>query len=175
MLNKKILLGSLVAGAFLLPLTAGAGVVNGPCVNCHTMHASQDGTTTAPNAQLLLGSGCVTCHAHAEDNGPAGVSAGVLVPAPQVDGIAGALVNPNAGGFFQIAAATDEFQHNNLLVTAGQDGILALTPPGGAVMATQIDCANCHQGSGGHHGTGMRPLLVLVMPATLLTGCSGTA
>ena len=41
-MKKNVIIGSLVAGAFLLPAIASAGVVDGRCDNCHTMHASQD-------------------------------------------------------------------------------------------------------------------------------------
>jgi predicted CXXCH cytochrome family protein len=150
MLNKKLVLGSLVAGAFLLPLTANAGVVSGPCVNCHTMHAMQDGASLGgPNAQLLLGTGCITCHAHASDNDATGIAA-TGIPAPQVNS-GGA--NPLAGGYFD-AAGTDAQQHNVQGIVPLADVTLVTTPPGGIDLGAQIVCGDCHGGSGGHHGTG---------------------
>jgi predicted CXXCH cytochrome family protein len=151
MLNKKLVLGGLVAGSFLLPLVADAGVVTGPCVNCHTMHAMQNGVSLGgPNAQLLLGTGCTTCHAHAGVNGAATGIASTGIPAPQVDN---ELVNYNAAGSFSTAANSDALQHNLAVVSAAiPDGDLANTPPGG-VAAAQIICQSCHGGNGGHHGT----------------------
>ena len=149
MLNKKLVLGSLVAGAFLLPLTANAGVVNGPCVNCHTMHNSQDGAGLGgPNGQLLLGTGCITCHAHASDNDNAGI-ANTGIPAPQVNSGA---ANPLAGGYFD-AAGLDAEQHNVSGISAS-DVTLGQQAPGGVLLTSQLTCAGCHGGSGGHHGTG---------------------
>mgnify|MGYP003574150012 FL=1 len=98
MLNKKLVLGSLVAGAFLLPMTASAGVVSGPCVGCHTMHATDgDGNNYATqNNQLLLGTGCLACHAYTT-NDTDGLAVGTSIPAPQV--ISGN-TNYTAGGSF---------------------------------------------------------------------------
>ncbi len=150
MLNKKLVLGGLVAGAFLLPLTANAGVVNGPCVNCHTMHDSQDGASLGgPNGQLLLGTGCITCHAHGSDNDNAGLAT-TGIPAPQVNS-GGA--NPLAGGYFD-AAGTDAQQHNVAGIVPLADVALTTVAPGGADLGGMITCANCHGGVGGHHGTG---------------------
>jgi hypothetical protein len=148
MLNKKLVLGGLVAGAFLLPLAANAGVVSGPCVNCHTMHNSQDGVNLGgPNGQLLLGTGCITCHAHASDNAASGI-ANTGIPAPQVNS---GTINPLAGGYFDTASA-DALQHNVVGISA-VDGTLGSLAPGGADNG-QLSCGNCHGGVGGHHGTG---------------------
>ena len=158
MLNKKLVLGSLVAGAFLLPLTANAGVVSGPCVNCHTMHDSQDGTTMNAGftGQLLRGDSCLGCHALGATNDAAGIGTGA-VPAPSVNPPGAATAN--AGGYFTDVntVAGDAQQHNVYLGTAAvltTDSQHTFTPPGGTAMTAQIECGDCHGGTGGHHGTG---------------------
>ena len=105
MLNKKVLLGSLVAGAMLLPLTASAGVVSGNCVNCHTMHATDGaGNNFAnQNAQLTKGDSCAGCHAKGLGNtGTTGVVNDGGYSAPQVDDAA----NPNLAGYFTTTGDT---------------------------------------------------------------------
>lgn len=140
MFNNKLVLGGLVAGAFLLPVVAGAAVT-GQCSNCHTMHASQDGVAAATlNAHLLKGnSTCVGCHTN---NG--------LASAPQVDSLT---VVKNAGYFN--AAGADNTLHNVTTLPAGADGNMAGNVPGsGSTYAGfNLSCEKCHNGSGGHHGT----------------------
>jgi hypothetical protein len=150
MLNKKLVLGGLVAGSFLLPLVANAGVVTGPCVTCHTMHASQDGidSPATPQNQLLRGTGCNACHDYTT-NDTDGLATGTGIPAPQVGSEA---TNPTAGGSFY-SGGNDAQQHNVALSSnAAVDSTLGNTPPGGAAMA-QLTCSTCHGGQGGHHGT----------------------
>lgn len=163
MLKRNLLLGGLIAGAFLLPSLAAAGVVDGPCVNCHTMHDSQGGAdqgTPGQVANLLKNAGCNGCHAHGASNGATGVAtSGVL--APQVIDS----TNPLSGGYFAVADA-DNTHHNVLDLSDNVDVPLGNNPPGGVALATQLACATCHNGSGGHHGTnpGFR----------LLSGVTGT-
>lgn len=156
MLNKKLVLGSLVAGAFLLPLTANAGVVSGPCVNCHTMHDSQDGATmnASLTGQLLRGDSCLGCHALGADNNASGIGTGA-VPAPSVNPATAGTAN--SGGYFQdVAATADAQQHNvDLGGVLVADVPLGLTPPGGGTaLLAQMTCQDCHGGTAGHHGTG---------------------
>ena len=154
MLNKKVLLGSLVAGAMLLPLAASAGIVTGPCVNCHTMHSSQDGTSEGtPNAQLTRGNSCEGCHALATGNN--GVNgryndAGVAFAAPQVDDA----TNPNLAGWFTRGGA-DANQHNPYNSIALITADATLTGPPGTLGGAMNTCQGCHSAAdGGHHGTG---------------------
>jgi hypothetical protein len=150
MLNKNLLIGSLVAGAFLLPVAALAGVVSGQCVNCHTMHDSQDGVTQGgQNAQLLKGGGCAGCHTQKGANGADGMAQFGTFRVPQVDDSTAF----NAGGYFVLGAgATDSNQHN-LVADLGNTADVALgtTAPGGG--AVTLDCADCHTVGGGHHGS----------------------
>ena len=147
-MKKNVIIGSLVAGAFLLPAIVSAGVVSGRCDVCHTMHASQDGSTTTPSATLLRSGGCVGCHAEggATNDGTSGK--GGTYNAPQVhDG-----TTPLSGGYF---SATGDTQHNTSDFSA-EDGVFdsasSWNIPGGTTMAAQIQCIDCHDGSGSHHG-----------------------
>lgn len=160
MLNKKVLLGTLVAGAFLLPMAVNAGVVTGPCVNCHTMHDSVDGgavNATGPNPMLLKGNGCEGCHATTTGNDPVtGMAAFATFSAPQVNDAG----NPNLAGYFVAdtaanALAAEGNQHNvyNDLLNVVQDTVLANTAPG-PTAGGAMSCTGCHDEAGGHHGAG---------------------
>ncbi|MBU0481029.1 MAG: hypothetical protein KKG47_08005 [Proteobacteria bacterium] len=156
MLNKRILLGSLVAGAFMLPMAVNAGVVSGPCVNCHTMHNSQSGgavntTEDTLNASLLKGAGCEGCHADSANSGTTGRGTGA-VPAPQVNDA----TNPNLAGYFvNTASYVDANMHNVYtdLALVFTDGSNAGTPPGSTPGTDVATCSRCHTlAGGGHHG-----------------------
>jgi hypothetical protein len=163
MLNKKILLGTLVAGAFMLPLAANAGLVSGPCVSCHTMHDSQNGSTMdGLNASLLRGASCEGCHATGITNDPAtGRYDNGNFAAPQVDDAS----NPNLAGYFVNSTAAAALlaqsnQHNpyNDLTSVAQDGILLDAAPGGT-GAMNGNCQGCHNAGG------------ITAPLPDLTGC----
>lgn len=155
MIKRSLVLGGLVAGAFLLPSLANAGVVTGSCVNCHTMHNSQNGVnmngTTTANPQLLKSTGCTGCHASTDENTASGLpAAGTL--APQVDNVlagtaASFVLN---GGFFTKEANISTQMHNVVGVANIADANLTVAP--GGAMNTQITCENCHTNSG-HHMT----------------------
>lgn len=155
-MKKNVIIGSLVAGAFLLPAIASAGVVTGRCDKCHTMHASQDGVSTARNATLLKGAGCVGCHALQTSNNTTGV--GGAFNAPQVI----ATTNTLSGGYF---TTTGDDQHN-VAPYAAADSQLGDVAPGGVDLGAQLTCVDCHTGSGSHHGTSG--------PYRMLSGVSGT-
>lgn len=178
MLKRNVILGSLIAGAFLLPGVVGA-TVNGPCANCHTMHDSQNGTAvntgvnSGQHAQLLKGDGCVGCHADATNNtdttkGVPAVAGGVN--APQVDYNAASLVN--AGGYFTKLGA-DNLQHNVAgLTSADVAMVTAGTYPGSTHAynaANELTCQSCHTASGGHHSTGANYRLLGNAAATTTT------
>lgn len=158
-MKKSVIIGSLIAGAFLLPATASAGVVGGRCDNCHTMHASQGGVTTTKNATLLKGSGCAACHAISFTNTTQGIGGGYN--APQVI----ATSNTLSGGRFDL---TSDNQHNVLDYGAADSvfGEPLTVTPGGNPQTAQIECVTCHTGSGTHHGT--------TGPYRMITGLSGT-
>lgn len=157
MFKRSLVVGSLIAGAFLLPSLA-AAAVTGVCSQCHTMHASQDGVDSGAQNTLLKGASgsCVGCHTNAG-----------FPTAPQVDNAA-AVLN---GGYFDITApiAADNQVHNVTgSSTAGSNGLYAAdvaitasgTIPGGAAYAvgTQATCTGCHSDSGHHTATSYRML-----------------
>jgi len=152
MLKRNVILGGLIAGAFLLPVAANAGRVTGQCVNCHTMHNSQGnlpmtGATTAGSPTLLKGN-CAGCHTGGVNDATGREAAGTI-HAPQVTDSTNIL----SGGYFN--AISDATHHNVANIsTADVDGALGNTPPGGAAMGGMLTCEDCHQGTGGHHGTG---------------------
>lgn len=162
MFKRNLLIGSLVAGAFVLPSLANAGVVAGVCSNCHTMHASQNGATLAggPQADLLKGSGCTGCHANGDNNtSAAGLpTVGGGINAPQVD--FNAASKTNSAGYFNTAGA-DENQHNvrDTGYDTGADvsfADAAAVVPGSTALysAFTLTCTSCHDAPGHHTSTG---------------------
>lgn len=157
MFKRNLVLGGLIAGAFVLPSLAVAGSVSGVCSNCHTMHNSQAGVAmlsglangAAAQPMLLAGTGCVGCHASADDNNSSGKPTGAG-KAPQVDnnGTSGYVLN---GGYFtKVASGADSVQHNVVGITT-HDGTLS-TAPGGSLATVGFTCESCHTAQG-HHKT----------------------
>jgi predicted CXXCH cytochrome family protein len=152
-MKKSVIIGSLVAGAFLLPALANAGVASGRCDKCHTMHASQDGSTRTANSRLLIGEGCTGCHTTFGPNVLGLGSNG----APQVDDTVVA-TSTLSGGYFTAGNGADEQQHNITGFSALDSNISGGgTIPGSTTtynQAAQIECTSCHAATGGHHSTG---------------------
>ena len=157
-MNRNLLVVCLVAGAFLLPAIAGAAV-NGPCVQCHTMHDSQDGAAVnagGPQDNLLRGTGCVGCHATGAGNGAATGVAAAAPNAPQVDDA----TNTNSAGYFSKGPGADANEHQVADFTAelADTAMAGLTAPGGtfavgaAAASPNLGCATCHTRSA-HHNT----------------------
>ena len=175
---KKTLIICLIT---MLSLCLSYGFANaaasGPCVDCHTMHNSQDGSpmrfdgNPQPIEKLLRGD-CCGCHAKSGGTEAERINDGI----PQVAHVDG--VRDLAGGNFQPGYTSDAMAHNVLcLYSANPDDVLGNNPPGynGAYDAanppfgasTQLRCAGqygCHgirdggetnewdAVSGGHHG-----------------------
>lgn len=126
---------------------AGA-VATGPCVNCHTMHDSQNGAdvgTTGPQPYLTLFS-CYACH-----------TSGGAANAPKIDGTAdatgrGAGANSTAGGDVNAGGADKDTRHD---IVPGDTHVMA--PPGyttGALTwgTNLVSCEGVY-GCHGKHGT----------------------
>jgi hypothetical protein len=163
MFKRSVVLGGLVAGAFLLPYVANAGKVSGVCSNCHTMHASQNGVAGTPHDTLLVGTGCVGCHADQTVDNLATGKGNNAVGAPQVDNVATAPTGfINNAGYFDFTAGSSSHQHNVAGIQAADTAMIAAgstQAPGGtfslgAGANPALTCADCHGGSGGHHGSG---------------------
>lgn len=165
MFKRSLVIGGMIAGAFLLPNVASAGKVDGACVNCHTMHNSQGNTAmagaTTAGRPTLLKSDCAGCHASGTGTNDANGVDLANFGAPQIDDSTNIL----SGGYFN--AISDATHHNVSNIDAADvDGVLGDVPPGGTDMGAMLSCEDCHQGTGGHHGTsgGFR----------LLSGVTGT-
>lgn len=143
---------------FLVLCSQVNAMVTGACSDCHTMHNSQAGgpmaqeltsgpwgwaDDTTPNPSLLMYS-CVGCHTNltnttiTEDNAPI-----VFNPSGPT--------NPLAGGnfYYILDVVNGDARGHNVLDIKGQDATLGLTPPGGALMSSQLRCA----GTYGCHGS----------------------
>jgi len=191
MQRKNVILGGLIAGAFLLPTLASAGKVTGVCSNCHTMHNSQNGiaiNSGGTNDTLLLGTGCLGCHAISGDvNGTNGRDTSGTIHAPQVHntGSTSGYIN-NAGYFRYSSAGGTDIQQHNVLGIMGSDQTMILATatnapgdtggvgpgPGGLIglgsgTTPNLSCSSCHGSSGGHHGSGSGVY-------RLLSGVNGT-
>ena len=135
-------------------------IIQGKCADCHTMHASQDGTSTTPNDNLTKFS-CVACH-----------TTGGVAEAPKIDGQLAAA--RTAGGTFNtnIVGSAPSKVHNVRDITWTVDesaigGLLNTTPgaeaggftePAGAAELTCATAKGCHGQSasgfkGFHHNT----------------------
>jgi predicted CXXCH cytochrome family protein len=125
MRTSKILV---LVGVLLSACLAGnAFALTGSCVDCHTMHNSQDGTTVtfdgSANGMLLMAGSCAGCHADA-------TAAATITGIPQVN--AATMTTAGSGGSFAWLTAQgggDAFAHNVLAFDADGDGTLS-EPPG---------------------------------------------
>lgn len=157
-----------------------AFAVQGQCVNCHTMHNSQNGVSVtggAPN-DVLLNAGCVACHTAAaagQQTSQFGAPAVLHLTAPTGQGAG----NTNAGGDFywvtQGTGTSTTTGHNVADITGvGQDTLIGLTPPGWDPIATtgftygqvangtaawsnQLTCAGTYGCHGNHALVGGQP------------------
>lgn len=152
----------IVAGMLLLaPRLGGAHNGTGACVDCHTMHNSQNGDVVfsdGPQPQLLKYD-CKGCHARTF-NDANGRAANAGPYAPQVGSLAagGPL---NSGGYFSVSGgAADATTHNVFDLGAPADSlIIGTTAPGGAFALKSganpvLTCGDCHDLSIGHAPVG---------------------
>ena len=126
----KLTLGIISLGALLLSSDrVGHTVISGPCANCHTMHASQNGTSLGgPNPALILGSGgCLACHSDSSASGYKTV-AGIKYPIVYTSG--GVTGNTTAGGNFYYVTQNATYGHNVAGITSQDSIIGSYTPPG---------------------------------------------
>jgi predicted CXXCH cytochrome family protein len=138
----KQLKAVLILSLFLLitPIYAFAKVT-GPCVNCHTMHNSQNGALVfAEGPQLsLLNNTCIGCHSN-----PSGATydlGGSITPVVYTTGGIGYDESLAGGNFYWVEALGDEYGHNAINNT---DGVLTMAP-GLSDKTGAIGCAgSCH-------------------------------
>lgn len=136
MKTSKILV-ALMSAAMLLIAGNGFAAITGGCVDCHTMHNSQDGASMrydsdgmAPAELLLRAGSCQGCHADTTNNG--GATGNTLDTAliPQVD--AATMAAAGSGGSFNWVATADTVASSatghNIAILAGIDRSLTSVP-----------------------------------------------
>ncbi len=135
-------------GVALLLLTTSSAIAGDACVNCHTMHHSQDGAAigSGPYGQLLLNNTCLGCHT--------GTNNGTTLKHYVLDSADPANTQLAGGNFYwtelAVAETTRDPKAHNVtgLSVNAQDNALADTPPGGSALSGNITCA----GTTGCHG-----------------------
>ena len=170
---KKITNILLLVFLSVVMISGTAYAISGQCSNCHTMHASQNGTLwgDGPHDYLLLYS-CLGCHSannnesvRSDTNAPRVLSTNAA-PGGQGNG------NTLAGGdFYWVANGSDALGHNVDLV-AGQDAAIGANignqPPGwddtltdgagnsiaDATWTVQLTCAGTYGCHGDHSNSG---------------------
>ncbi len=165
-MKKKILtLTIMIAYAAMVAFFCGKGyaAVGGPCVNCHTMHNSQDGAKYTLAAEtgdgpfgVLLRASCVGCHAQ---GGEAHVAAGDI---PQVYHTSATNLAGGNFGYIDATAtgatggASDAKGHNVVAAIPDLGGDASLSAPPGDGFGVEINSADAGDftcaGTKGCHG-----------------------
>ena len=159
-MRRSLFIG-LLWGA-LLPAAELAARVNGPCVNCHTMHNSQAGQAMAYSLDLadgsqqaqaspnqgLLNTDCIGCHQGSNSMGSVPYVLDVGGPNYGVTGSEAGTTTLAGGNFYWVSRGQDRKGHNVAGLSA-LDSSLGTMPPGGAMALTsQLSCS----GTSGCHG-----------------------
>lgn len=192
---KKIsLLSVLLSMVFMLFAAGNLFALSGPCVDCHTMHNSQDGAVmgeATPSDALLLASSCSGCHARA------GVVNDGTNSIPQIDGSTYGTNTLAGGSFYWVSFSGDAYGHNVEDFGDAVDATLGEDPPGwdpayGVALSApnwgtnQLTCAGvygCHGDhtvtdkfgavQGAHHYSGATNLAVTGGSYRFLLGIAG--
>ncbi len=164
---RQILIVSIAAG-LLLSVPQVQAAVSGKCINCHTMHYSQDGQVLQEWGdegpyEALLTTDCVGCHTGVNSGGTTPFVMSAIAPIYAATGTE-ASSNTLAGGSFFWVASGDHLKGHNVTGLTSDDPFLP-TPPGfdGSVTASdgsapgngswpvgqQVTCAGVY----GCHGT----------------------
>lgn len=138
---KKVLISFIAIVSLLLVTYGSSYAISGACVNCHTMHNSQNGTRMADQDtpyENLLRAGCISCH-----TGPVAserinsFGAPIVLGTGDPGGQGG--TSTLAGGDFWWVQTTDSMGHN-VVGIAGQDAAIfaniGFDPPGWDPAAT---------------------------------------
>ncbi len=133
--------------------------VSGLCVDCHTMHNSQDGSPMAFEFTMISGkkfidvvnkglltTDCIGCHQGINSGGSVPYVIDANIPNYGTTGTTGDTLA--GGNFYWVSTGNDRAGHN-IIGLAQQDLAHIWTPPGGTAMSGQITCA----GTNGCHGT----------------------
>ncbi|WP_161947612.1 cytochrome c3 family protein [Malonomonas rubra] len=121
---------------------AASAAITGDCVDCHTMHDSQDGSVIASGGPVgkLLTSDCVGCHSSTTS------STIVTVGSSRVPIVynQAAPTKPLAGGNFHWVVENGDNHGHNVFGIVGQDSTLSMAPGGDPGFASLDNCAVCH-------------------------------
>ncbi len=132
---KKLTITASLAGVVCLLPQCLLAAAQGPCVDCHTMHNSQDGDVVdpdGPNGALTNASGCIGCHTGTTDGGNIPYVHDTAVPT-YTNSPSGASGTALAGGsFYWVVNTGDAMGHNVASLVAGDnsDAAIGYTPPG---------------------------------------------
>ncbi|OKY74845.1 MAG: hypothetical protein BM485_11450 [Desulfobulbaceae bacterium DB1] len=125
-MNKRMKGVALFVGmagvCFLLP-SLSFSKATGPCVNCHTMHNSQDSDPVSgdgPYGALTNANGCVGCHTGTNGDGK---------NIPYIMGPAPGAGTETAGGSFYWVTQDETYGHNVVGISVA-DTLIGKTPPG---------------------------------------------
>jgi predicted CXXCH cytochrome family protein len=172
---KKVLIGCIAIVSLLLVTYSSSYAIQGACVNCHTMHNSQNGTRMADQDTpygYLLRAGCISCHtgATSETNSyTAPIVFHTTAPAGQ-----GANNTLAGGDFYWVATGYGgiDSKGHNVSGLATQEASPMNAPPGfdsgatssfgfGTVGITwasnQLNCAGTYGCHGNHSALGDFP------------------
>ncbi|MHB1014399.1 MAG: cytochrome c3 family protein [Desulfurivibrionaceae bacterium] len=166
--KMSVAMAGLLLGTVCLLPRAGTAQVAGQCVNCHTMHNSQNGVPMNSSATVyraLTRGDCVGCHT--------GTSATDLTTnnIPKVNHTTAPTAGTLAGGsFYWVGTGAVNADGHNVLGIASPDPTLGNNPPGGTALVSQLTCAGttgCHGDrtkadqftavSGAHHAPKQNP------------------
>lgn len=163
LLKRVVLVPLAVLAVFGLTAGVSLAAVTGDCVNCHTMHNSQNGTSVAvaaggvTTAQVnLLNADCLGCHTNANGNetiimlgnGNKSKVPIVLTAAAPTYPPNGSTSSVLAGGNFYWVAAGDDTKGHNVYglrgntEAANRDSFLSAAP-GSQFVPTGL-CRDCH-------------------------------
>ena len=185
-MKKKLIVGLVTLLSVVLAAGFAYAQISGQCAQCHTMHASQNGTfptgmTSGPNAYLLL-AGCIACHSGAAGSATNSFNAPIVYRISGVPGGQGGTYTNAGGDFYWVAdsGANLDSEGHNVAGISGQDVAIAAnlgyTPPGwdlnatpgalndGQIAAgganwgtTQLNCAGQYGCHGNHSAVGDFP------------------
>jgi hypothetical protein len=134
-------------------------VIDGPCVDCHTMHNSQDGTSmnfdnsATPN-EALLRADCFGCHARGINQNIDPANGAPQVLHTNATDLAGGNFNYILGG---VGSGASDAKGHNVIQLGNIDDVLTSPPPGPHPehpFTTELTCAGRH----GCHGFRSMPV-----------------
>ena len=154
-LSRSLRLAGWVALLVLMTGVTAWARVGGPCVNCHTMHNSQDGASVVGDTlPALLSTGCIGCHTSDAET-IVDLNDGTRIPIvytkAEPDPKPGSNNSMLAGGNFHWVANGDDSKGHNVFI--GQRDAKLFQAPGASTSCTpchdslataKSSCQGCH-------------------------------